>query len=61
MADANGYSTTGSPLLLLRVDAGHQQTEPFGRGLLARQDIHDAALVDDGDAVGEGQDLVQVL
>ena len=52
-----GDHCTGSTLLHAR----HQQTQTFSRGLLARDDIHDAPLVDHGNAVGKGQDLIKVL
>ena len=39
----------------------HKQAQPLRGRLGARHNVHDAPFVNDGDTVGEGQNLVQVL
>ena len=46
---------------LIGMNACHQQTEFFGGGIDAQDDIHDLPFVDDRNTVGERQDLIEVF
>jgi hypothetical protein len=43
------------------VDTGHQQSDLFTGGLFAGKGVHNPAFIDDGDAIGEGEDFIQVF
>ena len=46
---------------IIRMNTGHKQAEFFRGGILARDNIHDASLVNDRDPVGERQDLIEIF